>query len=325
MYAILKKYIILIVLIIAFIIIIISQYDIKKLYKIANEKYICNKMNVNYNNLDDSETVSDFKRYKCKNRIRIGGNEDYLKKAKSNLWRIDGAWYICADDQFKLKQNSCTVYSFGIYFDYSFDTSMKKNYGCQVYSFDPFVEAPIFVEKRKSNIILNNSYELKMDDKWTFFRVGIEGYRNLTKNEKKIEWLATLDQILDITKQRNKIIDVFKMDVEGAEEGFLETLDMNYACKYFKQFVLETHFYSNQKYKIWASYRLLKKLEICFSLFHRDTRFFIHDTWGETGHMTEFQNPNEFKLEIKDFESELELALKMFINGELYFINKNFL
>jgi hypothetical protein len=324
MISILKKYIILMVLIIAFLIITIKQYDIEKMYQVK-EKYVCNNINDNYNNFGGIITVSDFKRFECKNRIRIGGNKGYLTKARSNLWRIDGAWFICADDQFKLKQNSCTVYSFGINFDYTFDTSIKKDYGCQVYSFDPFVEAPIFVEKRKSNIILNNSYELKMDDKWTFYRVGIAGYRNSTRNENSIEWLATLDQILDITKQRDKIIDVLKMDVEGAEKGFLEALDMNYACKYFKQFVFEGHFYSNQKSKIWATYKLIKKLELCFLLFHRDTRFFLRDTWGETGHMTEFQNPNEFKLEIKEYESELELALKMFINGELYFINKNFL
>jgi len=115
------------------------------------------------------------------------------------------------------------------------------------------------------------------------------------------------------------------MDTEEAEINFLKTLDMNYACKYFKQFVLETHFYSNQKKEIWKAYKLMKKLEVCFSLFHRDTRFFVYDTWGDTGHMSEFQNPNLFKLEMKEYESELELALKMFTTGELYFINRNFL
>ena len=86
MYSILKKYIILIVLIIAFVIIIISQYDIKKLHQVK-EKYICDNINdnYNYNNLDDSKTVRDFKRYKCKNRIRIGGEKGYLKNSKSNF------------------------------------------------------------------------------------------------------------------------------------------------------------------------------------------------------------------------------------------------
>ncbi len=81
MYSILKKYIILIVLIIAFIIIIISQYDIKKVQQVK-EKYICNNINVNNDNFDDSKTVRDFKRYNCKNRIRIGGEERLVKKAK---------------------------------------------------------------------------------------------------------------------------------------------------------------------------------------------------------------------------------------------------
>ena len=64
----------------------------------------------------------------------------------------------------------------------------------------------------------------------------------------------------------------------------------------FKQFLVETHFYSNSKGR--EAYELIKKLETCFRLFHRDTRFFMHDTEGDTGHMTEFQNPNKFKLEM---------------------------
>jgi len=221
-----------------------------------------------------------------------------------------------------MKANSCTVFSFGINLDPSFDIAINNDYGCKLYSFDPYIEAPIFAEKRKSN----KSYAIKMNDKWTFYRVGIAGYE--TQNENKIEWLASLNQILGLTGERDKQIDLLKIDVEGAEIGFLKNLDMNYACKYLKQFVFETHFFSNEKKNIWAAYELIKRLEICFSLYHRDTRFFLGDTWNEnaTGHMTEFQNPqSEFKLNMKEFETELELTLKMFVSGELYFINRNFL
>ena len=70
---------------------------------------------------------------------------------------------------------------------------------------------------------------------------------------------------------------------------------MNYACKYIKQFLFETHKHD---------YNLLKKLELCFSLFHRDTRFLSGDAQGSTGHLTEFQNPkSNFKIELNKFEN----------------------
>ncbi len=285
---------------------------------------VINKYNINHNEHTITDTTArDFIRYECKNRVRIGGYSELTKKAKSNLWRIDGAWFVCLDDQFKMKFNSCTLFSFGINHDYTFDSQMKNDYGCKIYSFDPFNEAGVFADKRKMNKSLKNSFEIKVDEKWTFYRIGLVGNVNSIVNENKIGWLATLDQILDLTSQRNKIIDVFKMDIEEAEKDFIQNLDMNYACKYLKQFLVETHFYANSKGR--EAYELIKKLETCFRLFHRDTRFFMHDTEGDTGHLTEFQNPSKFKLEMKEFKTELDLAFKMFSTGELYFINKNFL
>ena len=73
-------------------------------------------------------------------------------------------------------------------------------------------------------------------------------------------------------------------------------------------------------------YPLMRKLEECFLLFHRNTRFFIGDKHGTpTGHITEFQNEEGFLLQLKYFGNEISLAKFMFNYGELYFVNKNFL
>lgn len=109
---------------------------------------------------------------------------------------------------------------------------------------------------------------------------------------------------------------MFKMDIEGEEVGVFKQLDMSYACKYFKQIVFETH--KNFRFKD------LVKLEECFFMFYRHTRFFIHDLYNQpTGLLTEFQQKN-FSLDISLFKNETYLAEYMFVNGEFYFANENF-
>jgi hypothetical protein len=268
------------------------------------------------------DQTRDFNRYNCRNRVRIGGKPKHIQNAPGKLWRIDGAWFVCLDKLSQLEMNNCTVLSFGIDHDYSFDHSIRYDYGCNIYSFDPFKEADIFKNKRDANSHLKNSYKIEIDEKWSFYRVGIIGFKNETKNENKIGWMIDLYSILELINQFNKPIDIFKLDIEGYEIEIIKNLDMDYACKYFKQFILETHFFNYESSQ--SAFDLLKKLETCFSLFHRDTRFFRGDVEGATGFMTEFQSPRTFKIELKPFINELDLANFLFTTGELYFINKNF-
>lgn len=93
-------------------------------------------------------------------------------------------------------------------------------------------------------------------------------------------------------------------------------MDMNYACKYFKQFMFETH--------MNFRFNELVKLEECFFMFHRHTRFYINNLLDTpTGLKSEFQQTN-FSLNLSMFKDELYLAEYMFVNGEFYFVNKNF-
>ena len=84
--------------------------------------------------------------------------------------------------------------------------------------------------------------------------------------------METLENIIRFTKLENKVVDVFKMDIEGGEIDVIQNLNIDYACGYFKQFVLETHPRSLTNILL---HTLLRKLEPCFVLFHRNTRF-IH-------------------------------------------------
>ncbi|CAF1136961.1 unnamed protein product, partial [Brachionus calyciflorus] len=264
--------------------------------------------------------VRDFKFYTCKNIKRIGGKREYVKNAPNDLFRIDGAWYICLDKNAQPNKSQCNVISLGINNDYTFDQEMRNLYDCNLYSFDPFVEDVYFTGIRNKNPNLKQSPVLEVDKKWFFYRLGVGSKSNQMKimNQLKLQDLISLENILKITGLEEKIIDVFKMDIEGPEKDIIRDLDIDYACKYFKNIVFETH--RNSKF------RDLVKLEKCFRLFFRSTRFFSGDSFGAlTGHLTEFQNPNGWKLDIKQYENEINLAEFMFTSGELYFVNINFL
>lgn len=277
----------------------------------------------NESNDDDDLEVKDFKHYKCKHRKRIGGPEQYVLKAPHPLWRIDGAWFVCFDEQLAPISNKCNILSFGINRDESFDYEMNKIYGCSVYSFDPFIESERFATIRKSNSALIDSKLISVNNKWNFYRTGIIGSKGSIKNPSQIGGFDTLENIIKMTDLKNKIIDVFKMDIERGEIEVLKHLDIDYACKYFKQFMLETHPNSTNDQYV---YKLLRKLDKCFLLFHRDTRFFKGDIFGTpTGHISEYQISTGWSLNIKDYKNEVNLATFLLSFGELYFVNKNFL
>jgi len=237
------------------------------LYK-TNHKTCINDKKANENE------IKDFERYQCKDRKRIGGSPSKISKTNDLLWRIDGAWFVCFDGKLAPKKNSCNVLSFGINDDESFDLDFNSNYGCNVFSFDPFVEAEIFSKIRQSDSSLKDSNLIKVNPKWFFYRIGVTGSKQNARDQNKIGGFETLDNIITLTNLKNKIIDVFKMDIEKGEINVLENLDMDYACKYFKQFVLETHPLSPNEIFSRYTYILLQKLHKCFLLFHRDTRFF---------------------------------------------------
>jgi hypothetical protein len=70
---------------------------------------------------------------------------------------------------------------------------------------------------------------------------------------------------------------------------------------------------------------ILMKLDKCFSLFYRHTRFFIKEGPSAKGWDSEWQIDGGFSLDIKRFKNELEIAAFMFTYGELYFVNERFI
>ena len=276
------------------------------------------------------ETSRDFFRYKCKNLKRLGGKPEYINKVEDKLYRIEGAWFVCMDDGVAPVQNKCNILSLGVNDDPTFDIEINQNYGCVVESFDPFIEDKLFKEIRQKNNINDEQVTIKVNDKWRFHKIGITGDLKSVTNVGKVGWITTLGEILEHSNLTNKVIDIFKMDIDYSEWGVLMNLNMDYACKYIKQFMLETHTPQiNPKNIVLPEHnplKLLRQLEKCFSLFHRDTRFYTGSKFGPYGfYQTEFQEPVDFRIELKQYKTELNLIDFMVTYGELYFLNKNFL
>jgi hypothetical protein len=125
------------------------------------------------------------------------------------LYRIDGAWFICLDKNlFQTRESKeCTILSFGINTDPSFDISMVYNYKCRVESFDPFIEAKIFAIFRGKNPSLEAAVTLNIESNWSFHRIGIVGHDSKASNLNKIGGMGTLEQILTYTKLTNEVRD----------------------------------------------------------------------------------------------------------------------
>lgn len=236
--------------------------------------------------------------------------------APDPLYRIDGAWFVCFDDDLAPRPNQCRVLSFGVNNDHTFDQEMIDKYGCEVHSFDPIVEAALFASVRAQKPALANAPILPVNNKWKFYKLGVSNKPTGSLKSFKLGDKLDLMSLIKLAGVENQVIDVFKIDIEGEEKGVFDELDMDYACKYFKQFMFESH--KNFRFQD------LVKFEQCFFLFYRHTRFFIQDDGNTpTGYRTEFQQ-NAFHLDLSLFKNESYLAEYMFVNGEFYFANMNF-
>ena len=258
--------------------------------------------------------TKDYVFYNCNDSRRIGG----APKPDNKQQRVEGAWFVCFDRSLAPMANKCNVLSFGINTDESFDFEMNRDYGCIVHSFDPFIESGRFTQIRNKNQSLKNSFLIPVNDKWKFYRIGVTGSNANVINKNQIGWIETLENIIQMTGLKDKVIDVFKIDIEGAEISVLENFNIDYACKYYKQFVIETHAPSLTK----NLYVLMDKLNKCFSLFRRDTRLIGPNYSGE---YIEDIVKGEFNLNLKFFENEINLVNFLLSTGELYFINENFI
>ncbi|XP_070552655.1 probable methyltransferase-like protein 24 [Ptychodera flava] len=167
----------------------------------------------------------------------------------------DGGWTLCFDKKLGLWDKPCTLYSFGIANDWSFDKSMA-DYGCEVFAFDP----SIGIERR---VVQERVwfYNIGLSDRNSDEYYGM-GMGKLRSNKWRVRTLDGVRRELGHSKRK---IDVMKIDIEGSEWGALRHMLENGSLQFVKQLVFEIHLWherkTEQKEELRLRYSILKALE----------------------------------------------------------------
>jgi len=126
-------------------------------------------------------------------------------------------------------------------------------------------------------------------------------------------WVISVFVFVSVIKKCYGYPSLLKMDVEGAEPDVLANFDMNYSCKYIKQFVLETHV------KNWFNLQFAKEIRKMFSFISKWFSIYCTSVWW----WSFFEQ--KFYIRHSKLISEINLSNFLFsICSELYFINENF-
>ncbi|XP_018007209.2 uncharacterized protein LOC108665009 [Hyalella azteca] len=173
----------------------------------------------------------------CTN-LKIFGGQLYR-----NTNMIDGNKAVCLDENIAPTPGACTVLSFGINNEWSFDDAMEE-YGCKVFAFDPTMQQPAHTRGRDIHF-----------QPWGLG--GITGIKN------KIPVLTYRDILKKIRKE-DSIIDYLKIDIEGFELDFFENVldeDVELLAN-IKQIGMEIHPGRSVAFrnKIWSQIRQLRSL-----------------------------------------------------------------
>ncbi|XP_042860018.1 uncharacterized protein LOC122245938 [Penaeus japonicus] len=169
---------------------------------------------------------------KCDNPVMCGGTKmsttPFLKNEK----------WVCMDQRYNIRAGNCTIYSFGIAADWTFDDDMDKRFNCKVYCFDH----------------TNGQRDHERSGNIKFYATGISSVKK-----------AHVDRYINILKRlghENSTIDYLKIDVEGAELQFFE--DVFYrtpqVLKNIKQIGMEIHIERSKTRmkQYWKYFQLLE-------------------------------------------------------------------
>jgi FkbM family methyltransferase len=134
----------------------------------------------------------------------------------------DGGKWVC-DPACMLRRNNCLVLSFGSNNQFDFETAIVTK-GCVVHTFDHTVSPPAV----PAGVV--------------FHKFGVA-----TSTTETAE-LKSLSTLLREAKLTDKMIDILKMDVEGAEFAFLADPETQAILKtHVRQFLVEFHWQGPEK------------------------------------------------------------------------------
>lgn len=137
-----------------------------------------------------------------------------------------GGFYVNKDH---LNDNSI-VYSFGIGEDISFDLQLIHRFNCKVFGFDPTPKAIDFVNSQQlPSLFFFNSYGIGKQTGMVKFYLP----KNINHVSGSVVALSSLNDLVPIDvhlkkfsdiKLNHKVIDVLKIDIEGAEYDVIPSI-----------------------------------------------------------------------------------------------------
>ena len=166
--------------------------------------------------------------------------------SNKGLGNFDGQKSVCMEPKVKPDPNNCTVYSFGINYEWSFDKDFEK-YGCQVYSFDPSMSQG------------DHQHSAKVQ----FFAKGISD-GNIGRDPQTGWKMLTLESAYQTLRSRHGDvpIDYLKLDVEMSEWKVIPQIILSGMLDHVKQLAIEIHFEDDMPKNVVYEYlRILKSVE----------------------------------------------------------------
>lgn len=149
----------------------------------------------------------------------------------------DGGWDLCLFGAFDLRP-PCLVYSFGVEFEWRFDETLAQEFGCVVRAFDPSMDMPKHIHRpgpvyfypfglANSNAVWKKKFVRHSNDFW---------------KKTSADWnMKTLENLIAMNQDENKVIDVLKFDIEFSEWEVLERLLPTGILYRVKILLFETH------------------------------------------------------------------------------------
>ncbi|KAL3804086.1 hypothetical protein HJC23_006477, partial [Cyclotella cryptica] len=137
--------------------------------------------------------------------------------------------------QRKEPNQKCLVYSFGINDNTEWEEKISKEFGCDVFAFDP---TSIF-----SNYVAPGV---------TFHQLGLQGAGVDVSSTHSVSYdaldpskLRTLGEIINAMGHTGRTIDILRLDCEGCEWGVLKQLACSSESQLVNQLMVEMHFQKN--------------------------------------------------------------------------------
>lgn len=130
------------------------------------------------------------------------------------------------------KESKCLVYSFGINDNTEWEEKIAKEFGCDVFAFDP-----------------TSKFEQNVAPGVTFHQLGLQGAGMDISKTHSVSYepldptkLKTLGEIIRLMGHEGRKLDILRLDCEGCEWGVLKQLACSGESQLVKQLMVEMHF-----------------------------------------------------------------------------------